>query len=500
MAFLKIEKSLMDDAHSANQTIKMNNDDRVVWSIIREYNNQGRPLVMCSKNFAAAAGVNISSLRRIIKKLDQAGLIVRKRVPNNPQNLQATWAAPLGELLISLNADHVSTWAERNDNLTPAPELLPPSMQAYHSKAASTADEIPVESTKDSRLCVDGVHLHFNDPVLAHLWKDFAAMQWDKANGHISTHSLQFLANDLKKANTAIHAVYYLQHALTSGSGRIAVPEDAIQAKQSQTASHVYDAASRYMEKHANDLRRDQWADTIEKLREQFASCIEFDLLESFKFNRFEADTNAVHVDLQDYEHLELFEELADNLQGALKAEGWANLAYELPRVEGEIILSCNHWNAQKEAYKARFSREFVALDIAKEKGRNLGSTKSFDSLDQLPFLTDSNNRVTIAMPWNSLEFKDAASEWIDYQAEQWNHVQSTEGIERMFAQLAIHYSSEEEAIEAIHNAITNGWKSFNADNLHRLKSKALSDPNEEAKLREYALTGRISTNRSPVL
>jgi len=467
MAFLKIEKALFDAAHGGNDQCKLTNDDRVLWSVIREYNDQGKPLVMSSKNLACAAGVTISKLRRGLKKLEALGLLVRKAVPNNPQNLQALWVAPLGELTTALHGDHVSTWSERSQNLTVAPELLPPSMQAQ-AAAAATADEIADDRENSKVRRVDGVAIFWDCDLVAHLWRDFAAAAWDRANGHISTRSLQWLANDLQKASTNYHAAYYLQGALTSGAHRINVPDQDVQKEHSNRALQLFANAERTMKKQAQEKKREQWLQSLQEIGQTFEDTLSFELLQKFEFDAYDTESDTVTLLSTDYEQTVLFEELGGDLQNALKSKGWSAVAYKLPRVAGKVVLKCGQWQAQKEAYAAQFSRAFVIEEIAKKKNANLSNAIAFESADDVPALDNPAVTGLLDLPWADQEFAKALLEFIEYQSENHDIHHSSENIERIAFQLAIQCKTSSEAIELLHLAIANGWKSFNADNLQR--------------------------------
>jgi hypothetical protein len=156
MAFYKIEKALYSGEFSNNKNLRLNNDLRIVWACMNEYNQQGKPLVMTAKNLAGACGLSPSSLKRQLNYLQQYGLLVRKTLPDNPMQLRAYWAAPLGELVVAMTGDDVSTWAARNSDLEPLPELLPPSMQA-HAFAKANREAPEAKPAKNGNTLIDGI-------------------------------------------------------------------------------------------------------------------------------------------------------------------------------------------------------------------------------------------------------------------------------------------------------------------------------------------------------
>ena len=113
---------------------------------------------------------------------------------------------------------------------------------------------------------------------------------------------------------------------------------------------------------------------------------------------------------------------------------------------------------------------------------------------------------MPVVLPWQTEAFEAAWSEWLEYKKTDHRFTyKSHKSEQRALIKLQNEHTNENDAIDAIHTAIANGWKGlvFNspkggrankrrADNLER-------DVNRE-KLAEFARTGRIAPDGGNVL
>jgi hypothetical protein len=120
--------------------------------------------------------------------------------------------------------------------------------------------------------------------------------------------------------------------------------------------------------------------------------------------------------------------------------------------------------------------------------------------------LLNQGRKFKIVLPWQSEPFTAAWSEWLEYKKTDHRFTyKSPKTEQRALIKLQNEYTDETDAIDAIHRAITNGWKGLvfdapkggrankrRADNLER-------DGNRE-KLAEFARTGRIAPDSGNVL
>ena len=120
--------------------------------------------------------------------------------------------------------------------------------------------------------------------------------------------------------------------------------------------------------------------------------------------------------------------------------------------------------------------------------------------------LQNKEEILPVVLPWQTEAFEAAWSEWLEYKKTDHRFTyKSHKSEQRALIKLQNEHTNENDAIDAIHTAIANGWKGlvFNspkggrankrrADNLER-------DVNRE-KLAEFARTGRIAPDGGNVL
>ena len=111
----------------------------------------------------------------------------------------------------------------------------------------------------------------------------------------------------------------------------------------------------------------------------------------------------------------------------------------------------------------------------------------------------------TVVLPFESDEFRDAWNEWKEYkQTDHRFKYKTAQSEQRALIKLQNEHPEETDAINAIHTAITNGWKGlvFGKSTNGRInggRAKDLKSDLNREKFRELAETGRITTDRRNV-
>jgi len=111
----------------------------------------------------------------------------------------------------------------------------------------------------------------------------------------------------------------------------------------------------------------------------------------------------------------------------------------------------------------------------------------------------------TVVLPFESDEFLDAWNEWKEYKRTDHRFKYKTaQSEQRALMKLQNEYTDQNEAIDAIHRAIANGWKGLvfkqsTNGRTHRPGARALENSINQQKLAEFARTGRITTDRRDV-
>ena len=111
----------------------------------------------------------------------------------------------------------------------------------------------------------------------------------------------------------------------------------------------------------------------------------------------------------------------------------------------------------------------------------------------------------TVVLPFESDEFREAWNEWKEYKRTDHRFKYKTaQSEQRALMKLQNEYTDQNEAIDAIHRAIANGWKGLvfkqpTNGRTHRPGARALENSVNQQKLAEFARTGRITTDRRDV-
>jgi len=110
-----------------------------------------------------------------------------------------------------------------------------------------------------------------------------------------------------------------------------------------------------------------------------------------------------------------------------------------------------------------------------------------------------------VVLPFESDEFRDAWNEWKEYKRTDHRFKYKTaQSEQRALMKLQNEYTDQNEAIDAIHRAIANGWKGLvfkqsKNGRANRAGARELENSVNQQKLAEFARTGRITTDRRDV-
>jgi DNA-binding MarR family transcriptional regulator len=111
----------------------------------------------------------------------------------------------------------------------------------------------------------------------------------------------------------------------------------------------------------------------------------------------------------------------------------------------------------------------------------------------------------SVVLPFESDEFRDAWNEWKEYKRTDHRFKYKTaQSEQRALMKLQNEYTDQNEAIDAIHRAIANGWKGLvfkqsKNGRANRPGARDLENSVNQQKLAEFARTGRITTDRRDV-
>jgi DNA-binding MarR family transcriptional regulator len=111
----------------------------------------------------------------------------------------------------------------------------------------------------------------------------------------------------------------------------------------------------------------------------------------------------------------------------------------------------------------------------------------------------------SVVLPFESDEFLDAWTEWKEYKRTDHRFKYKTaQSEQRALMKLQNEYTDQNEAIDAIHRAIANGWKGLvfkqsKNGRANRPGARDLENSVNQQKLAEFARTGRITTDRRDV-
>ena len=488
MAFLKIDKALYSTEYSDNKNIKpLNNSALFVYSVIHEYNSQGKPLVMGAKRMAEAANVAPSTLRRVLSEFDDAGILVKKPLQGNARNLNAFWVAPVPEVLTALTKDGQSTWSERNNDLQPLPELLPPTMQAH---AFATQGKPAAEK----RHSVNGVFLPFNDEIVSVLWTEFLAQADTLRGGNTTIKAAQWLANPLKECRTAKLAAFYLSYAIDNGMQVLKVGDTTQQSQDENKARKVYESAAGALLDEAAQQEATEWREFIELARDEFAGSSFFSLFEGFKFEKHAA--GSTHLRSQDAEQIHLYETLVPPaFFNLLRQNGVQGVNFEFGTVNGVPVLASGKWESEKAEYKRITGKAYDVIEHL--KADKIEGFENWLTIEA----TEQDEAPGVVLPFGN-NFAEAWAEWMEYRQEEHGITYGESEEIRALFRVQLNFISEAAAVDAIHTSIANGYTglTYNAPKRKEGNSPAANLHTEESqkKLQEFARTGVIAG--APVL
>ena len=485
MAFLKIDKALYSTEYSDNKIVKpLSNSALFVFSIIHEYNSQGKPLVMGAKRMAEAANVAPSTLRRVLSEFDTAGILVKKPIAGNARNLNAFWVAPVPEVLTALTKDGASTWSERNNNLQPLPELLPPTMQAH---AFATQGKPATEK----RHSVNGVFLPFNDAIVSVLWTEFLAQADALRGGNTTIKAAQWLASKLKECRTKELAAFYLSYAIDNGLQVLKVGDTAQQSQDENKARKVYDSAAAALLDEAAKQEATEWREFVELARKEYGGASFFQLFEGFSFvNHLEGATN---LQSQDAEQIHLYETLVQPaFFDMLRQHGVQCVNFQFGTQHGVPVLSSGQWEKEKAEYHKTTGKVYnVAEHLEADNIEGFENWLTIENIEPLA-------RPDVVLPFGEL-FAAAWAEWLEYREEE-HGLQYGESEEiRALFRVQLNFTTEAAAVNAIHTSIANTYTGLTFMKPKRKEGNSpaanLHTEESQRKLQEFARTGVIAGN-----
>ena len=119
--------------------------------------------------------------------------------------------------------------------------------------------------------------------------------------------------------------------------------------------------------------------------------------------------------------------------------------------------------------------------------------------------ITKSAQVRGVVLPYETEKFREAWTEWLEYQRTDHRFKYKTaQSEQRALMKLQNEYTDQNEAIDAIHRAIANGWKGLvfkqsKNGRANRAGARDLENSINQQKLAEFARTGRITTDRRDV-
>ena len=158
--------------------------------------------------------------------------------------------------------------------------------------------------------------------------------------------------------------------------------------------------------------------------------------------------------------------------------------------------------NAQNSANECVKSRKRVRKST-QTSAQNSAHTNIYTNTSTNTFTKSAH--PTVVLPFESDEFLDAWNEWKEYKRTDHRFKYKTaQSEQRALMKLQNEYTDQNEAIDAIHRAIANGWKGLvfkqsKNGRANRPGARALENSINQQKLAEFARTGRITTDRRDV-
>jgi len=158
--------------------------------------------------------------------------------------------------------------------------------------------------------------------------------------------------------------------------------------------------------------------------------------------------------------------------------------------------------NAQNSANECVKSRKRVRKST-QTSAQNSAHTNIYTNTSTNTFTKSAP--PTVVLPFESDEFREAWNEWKEYKRTDHRFKYKTaQSEQRALMKLQNEYTDQNEAIDAIHRAIANGWKGLvfkqpTNGRTHRPGARDLENSVNQQKLAEFARTGRITTDRRDV-
>jgi hypothetical protein len=158
--------------------------------------------------------------------------------------------------------------------------------------------------------------------------------------------------------------------------------------------------------------------------------------------------------------------------------------------------------NAQNSANECLKSRKRVRKST-QTNAQNSAHTNISTNTSTNTFTKSAH--PTVVLPFESDEFRDAWNEWKEYKRTDHRFKYKTaQSEQRALMKLQNEYTDQNEAIDAIHRAIANGWKGLvfkqsKNGRANRPGARDLENSVNQQKLAEFARTGRITTDRRDV-
>ena len=469
MSFLAIENWMLSDEFENNERIQMSQSVAWVWSYIDGYmKSMQKPCTMNTKGLAKACCLSPYQLNKILIQFEDWGILVRKDLEDNAMGYRSHWVAPASEFATALMADEISTWAARNSNLEPLPELLPPAMQP-RAFAIAKKEAPEAKPPKNGTKKVDGVWLRFDDHVVIDLWKEFISIATEARKGFISVKGAQFFANQLNKAITPQLAALYLSNAIDEGHEVISVPAEWQQKKSESVAFKIYDFTLQAIAAKKETRTAEHWEKVVDAGRKEFADSFWFPLLESMQ-NPIES-AGVWTLDVLDAEHVGLYEALvAPAFLDLLKSQKIRKVEYKFAKLDGRHILRrAGAWKEQHAHFEAVNGHAFDVEAYLKAAG--IRGFEHWVETQAIENAFDTNevdaSPAEAVLPWETESFAGIWDEWKDYREVHFElSFLSIEDEQRALFRMQIHFANEADAYNAIGMAIANGYSSIIHDNV----------------------------------
>ena len=160
--------------------------------------------------------------------------------------------------------------------------------------------------------------------------------------------------------------------------------------------------------------------------------------------------------------------------------------------------------NAQNSANECVNPRKRVRKST-QTSAQNSAHTNTYTNTPTNTSTKSTPARAGVVLPYETEKFKEAWTEWLEYKRTDHRFKYKTaQSEQRALMKLQNEYTDHNEAIDAIHRAIANGWKGLvfkqpTNGRTHRAGARNLENSVNQQKLAEFARTGRITTDRRDV-